>query len=81
MKPDKDWCLQAARREGDSEVGAGRLAADPVKPDKHDGELAYLVSDYEPRIFITYKDGEFWATSTTEDYSYVVLPHDDEAGK
>jgi hypothetical protein len=33
MKPieiDKERCLQAARREGDSEVGAGALAMDPI---------------------------------------------------
>lgn len=41
--------------------------------------VAYLVNEYEPRIFIVYKDGKYWATSTTEDYSYVVLPFPDDA--
>lgn len=26
----KDWCLHMAQREGDAEIGAGRLAIDPV---------------------------------------------------
>lgn len=26
----KDWCVRMARHEGDAEVGAGRLAIDPV---------------------------------------------------
>jgi hypothetical protein len=25
----REWCLAAARREGDAEVGAGRIAFDP----------------------------------------------------
>lgn len=28
LEIDKDWCLNAAKREGDSEVGAGVLAMD-----------------------------------------------------
>lgn len=28
--PTKEWCEKMARLEGDSEVGAGPLAADPV---------------------------------------------------
>lgn len=27
---DREWCLMAARREGDEECGAGILAADPL---------------------------------------------------
>ena len=32
MKIDisKDWCLRMAQHEGDTEIGAGRLAIDPV---------------------------------------------------
>ena len=26
----KDWCVRMARHEGDTEIGAGRLAIDPV---------------------------------------------------
>lgn len=26
----RDWCIEAAKREGDSEVGAGALARDPI---------------------------------------------------
>ena len=34
MKIDvtKDWCVDAAKREGGQEVGAGGLAADPLGP-------------------------------------------------
>ena len=28
--PSKEWCLNMAEREGDAEIGAGLLAADPV---------------------------------------------------
>lgn len=27
---DRDWCLEAAKREDDGEIGAGPLARDPV---------------------------------------------------
>lgn len=27
---DKDWCMRMAQLEGDAEIGAGRLAIDPV---------------------------------------------------
>lgn len=27
---DEEWCLRAAEREGDSEIGAGALARDPL---------------------------------------------------
>lgn len=26
----KEWCINAAKAEGDAEIGAGRLAADPT---------------------------------------------------
>lgn len=27
---DKEWCLRMAELEGDAEIGAGRLAIDPI---------------------------------------------------
>lgn len=30
VEVSKEWCLDAAKREGDSEVGAGALAMDPT---------------------------------------------------
>ena len=38
MEIKKDWCMDAARREGDSEVGAGLLALDPV-PTEQEQEM------------------------------------------
>jgi hypothetical protein len=32
LEISKDWCIAAAKREGDSEVGAGALAMDPIPP-------------------------------------------------
>ena len=30
IEVSKDWCLRMAQQEGDAEIGAGRLATDPV---------------------------------------------------
>ena len=30
MKIEEEWCMRMARLEGDAEIGAGRLAIDPV---------------------------------------------------
>lgn len=37
---DKEWCIRMAQLEGDSEIGAGRLAIDPV----FDGEAVPAVA-------------------------------------
>jgi hypothetical protein len=34
-----------------------------------------LLNECEPIIFVVIKDGEFWATSSSFDYSTVVLPN------
>ena len=31
---EKDWCIRMAHLEGDAEIGAGRLAVDPVFDDE-----------------------------------------------
>ena len=36
----KEWCMRMAQLEGDAEIGAGRLAIDPV----FDGETALVVN-------------------------------------
>lgn len=35
IEVSKDWCLRMAQREGDAEIGAGRLAIDPVFDGEH----------------------------------------------
>jgi transcriptional regulator with XRE-family HTH domain len=42
----KDWCLRMAHIEGDDEVGAGVIAADPT----FDGEAVPAVSAEEPSV-------------------------------
>ena len=33
LEIEKDWCIRMAHLEGDAEIGAGRLAVDPVFDD------------------------------------------------
>lgn len=44
----KEWCLAAARREGNVEVGAGRLAFDP-KPEV-EGTTNPTISEHRPPL-------------------------------
>lgn len=41
MEISQEWCMRMAQLEGDAEIGAGRLAIDPV----FDGETASVVAD------------------------------------
>ena len=34
LEIEKDWCIRMAHLEGDAEIGAGRLAVDPVFDDE-----------------------------------------------
>ena len=34
LEIEKDWCIRMAHLEGDAELGAGRLAVDPVFDDE-----------------------------------------------
>ena len=48
LRISKEWCMRMAQLEGDAEIGAGRLAIDPV----FDGDTAPVVDrdDEEPNI-------------------------------
>ena len=48
LRISKEWCIRMAQLEGDAEIGAGRLAIDPV----FDGDTAPVVDrdDEEPNI-------------------------------
>lgn len=48
LRISKEWCMRMAQLEGDAEIGAGRLATDPV----FDGDTALAVDrdDEEPNI-------------------------------
>ena len=48
MEISQEWCMRMAQLEGDAEIGAGRLAIDPV----FDGETASVVAgdDEGPNI-------------------------------
>ena len=47
---EKEWCIRMAQLEGDAEIGAGRLAIDPV----FDGEAVPAVAgDGEDRTLGT----------------------------
>jgi len=46
-KIDKDWCLKMAQQEDDSEIGAGKLAIDPVLEDEDGCPLNCPYLDYK----------------------------------
>ena len=50
LRISKEWCMRMAQLEGDAEIGAGRLAIDPV----FDGETAPVVDRDEERPNIAF---------------------------
>ena len=43
LEIEKEWCIRMAQLEGDAEIGAGRLAVDPV----FDGDVIPAAADDE----------------------------------
>ena len=43
LEIEREWCIRMAQIEGDAEIGAGRLAVDPV----FDGDVVPAAADDE----------------------------------